>query len=197
MAAFPGMIGTGVEAILARALRPRAAAAVVLALASTLLGAPSCVDGGGSAVSSPIPGDPPRELVTIDGREFKLELAADQDTRVQGLSDRHHIDENGGMLFVFPDAQQRQFVMRHCYVPIDIVFLDPKGRVTALHQMEVEPPKRDDEDAIEYEARLERYSSRFDAQFALEFKGGTLDELDLSRGDVIPLDLDRLKRIAE
>ena len=193
MAAFTGawlsgwLSGTATRSVMATAL----------ALASALLGAPSCVDGGASAVSSPIPGDPPRERVAIDGREFELELAADQDTRVQGLSDRHQIAEDGGMLFAFPEAQQRSFVMRHCYVPIDIVFLDPSGRVTAMHEMEVEPPKRDDEDEVMYEARLERYSSRFDAQFALEFKGGTLDELDLDRGDVIALDLERLKRLAE
>lgn len=197
MAAIPG-VRRGVRTVLALVSMPRpsAAAGVLLAALSLLLGAPSCADGAGGSASSPIPGDPPRERVVIDGRVFKLEVAADQPTRVQGLSDRREIAEDGGMLFVFPDATQRRFVMRHCYVPIDIVFLDAQGRVTAMHQMEVEPPKRDNEDEIEYESRLPQYSSRFDAQFALEFKGGTLDELDLERGDVIDLDLERLKGMA-
>lgn len=128
--------------------------------------------------------------VAISGKVFTLELSMDQATRVQGLSNRKEIPENGGMLFVFPDfqVQRQEFVMRDCPIPIDIIFLDPSRRVTATHAMQVEEPRREGEDLMAYENRLKRYSSRFDAKFAIELKGGTLTGLSIKPGDQIDLD---------
>ncbi|HEX8877105.1 MAG TPA: DUF192 domain-containing protein, partial [Phycisphaerales bacterium] len=113
-----------------------------------------------------------------------------QTTRVQGLSNRKEIPENGGMLFVFPDLQvmRQEFVMRDCPIPIDIIFLDPSRRITATHAMQVEEPRREGEDLAAYENRLKRYSSRFDAKYAIELKGGTLPSLGLKTGDQIDID---------
>ena len=118
--------------------------------------------------------------VTIGGRSFELELAADAASRYQGLSDRESIAADGGMLFVFPSASVRTFVMRRCLVPIDIAFLGPDGRVVAMHEMEVEPY-----DTSEWQLR--RYSSQWPAQFAIELRGGTLRTLELELGDVVAL----------
>ncbi len=128
--------------------------------------------------------------VKIAGKTFTLELSLDQATRVQGLSNRKEIAENGGMLFVFPDLQvtKQEFVMRDCPIPIDIIFLDPSRRVTAIHAMQVEEPRREGEDLATYENRLKRYSSRFDAKYAIELRGGTLPSLGLKAGDQIDLD---------
>lgn len=124
--------------------------------------------------------------VTIAGRPFNLEIAADHDARLKGLSDRESIAADGGMLFVFPSAKVRQFVMRRCLVPIDIIFLGPGGRVAAMHAMQVEPYNTPED-------RLRRYSSGWPAQFAIELAGGTLQELDLHKGDKVDLPLDELK----
>ena len=126
----------------------------------------------------------------IDGRHFRLELAADPDSRYQGLSGRANIPDDQGMLFVFPHARKRQFVMRDCLVPIDIIFLDPAGRVLAMHEMQVEPKGTP-------ESQLRRYGSRYPAQFAIELAGGTLDELELTQGQKIHLPRDRLVELAE
>ena len=126
------------------------------------------------------------QAVVINNRAFTLELALDEDTRRQGLSDRAEIAENGGMLFVFPQARPLQFVMRRCLTPIDIVFLGPNGRVVSTHTMAVEPYDTP-------EAELTRYGGRYAGQFALEFRGGTLEQLDLSPGDAVDLPLESLK----
>lgn len=149
----------------------------------------------------------PIEIVTLAGEEYKLDLAADDETRIQGLSGREKIEDDEGMLFVFPRADLLQFVMRDCLVDIDIIFIDTRGKITAMHEMKVEEPRRPDEPKPEdptkqrdpYEWRLKRYSSRFDAQFAIELRGGALKEMDppLKVGDVVPLDLKRLKKVAE
>lgn len=143
------------------------------------------------------------ESVKIDDEWFHLELALDPATRFKGLSDRTHIDEDGGMLFVFPRAAVQAFVMRECPIPIDIIFLDPAGRIVAMHQMVPEDPRREDEPetdnpgADKYEQRLKRYSSKFAAQFVIELAGGTLDRLEIAEGDLIKLDTDALKARAK
>ena len=57
-----------------------------------------------------------------------------------------------------------------------------------MHEMPVDPPRRDDEDVWDYEYRLKRYPSRKPAQFALEFKAGTLRRLNLKIGEQINFD---------
>jgi len=146
--------------------------------------------------------------VTIDGHTFHLELALDDETRMKGLSFRESIAEDGGMLFVFPNAARRAFVMRDCLADIDILFLDGAGRVVAMHHMPVEPPRdpqkgegtfggdNTSRQTYQYENRLKRYSSRFSAQVAIELRGGWLDKLNVKEGDRIRLDLSGLKKRA-
>ncbi|MEQ8769568.1 MAG: DUF192 domain-containing protein [Phycisphaerales bacterium] len=140
-----------------------------------------------------------KALVTLDGREFALEIAADDATRTKGLAMRESIDPDGGMIFVFPDAQLRRFVMRDCLTDIDVIFLDAAGNITAMHHMPMEPPRGEGEGEVgdylnlPYHRRLPTYSSRFNSQFVIELAGGTLETLDLSRGDHVDIDPDRLK----
>ncbi len=135
------------------------------------------------------------ERVEIGGRVFTLELVADEATRTKGLGGRTSIPEDGGMLFSFPDSAVRQFVMRDCLVPIDIIFLDADGLIVAMHHMPLDEPRRDGESALDYERRLKRYSSRFNARYAIELRGGMLEELDLQTGQQIKLDTKRLAEI--
>ncbi len=143
--------------------------------------------------------------VTIKDKEFKLELALDDTKRFKGLSDRKEIPKDGGMLFVFAqrDVDVQEFVMRDCPVPIDIIYLDSSGRVTAKHKMKVEEPRKPDEPETKnpsddkYEQRLKRYSSKYPAQFVIELAGDTLDTLDVKEGDKIKLDTVALKKRAK
>jgi uncharacterized membrane protein (UPF0127 family) len=113
---------------------------------------------------------------------------------------REYIDPNGGMLFVFPEAGRypRSFWMGHCLTDIDIIFLDPALRITALHHMKQERAIRPGETELEYERSLPRYGSRFPAQFAIELAGGTLETFDppLKVGERIPFEVEDLKEMA-
>lgn len=134
--------------------------------------------------------------VNVGGKTFTLELSMDPETRVKGLSGRESIPADGGMLFVFPDSQvtKHEFVMRDCPVPIDILFLDRSKRVTASHAMQVEPARKEGEDMMAYENRLKRYSSRFDAQYAIELKGGTIEGMTIKPGEFIAIDPELVKK---
>jgi uncharacterized membrane protein (UPF0127 family) len=121
----------------------------------------------------PCPTD--REAVVIGGETFCMELAITDKARADGLMFRQSIDPHGGMLFVFPDVQIRSFWMKNCETDMDLIFLDATGRVVARHEMTVEEPwNRNRETEGDYERRLERYTSRLRAQFALEFAPGTI-----------------------
>lgn len=137
------------------------------------------------------------EVVEIEGEKFFLELAADNPTRTKGLGGREFIAEDGGMLFVFPEPRRLNFVMRDCFVDIDVIFLDQLGNITAVHHMPVEEPQREGESDYDYEMRLKRYPSRMAAQFAIELKGGTAGKLGVEAGEAIELDLNRLKSLAK
>lgn len=131
---------------------------------------------------------PTTQSVTIRGEIFTLDLALDDATRFKGLSGRETIPDDGGMLFVFPVPRTLNFVMRDCPTPIDVIFLGPNGRIVAMHAMQPEPGVA--------EADLTRYSSKWDAQFALELKGGTIARLGIENGERIDLPLEDLKRLA-
>ncbi|MEM1211728.1 MAG: DUF192 domain-containing protein [Planctomycetota bacterium] len=126
------------------------------------------------------------EPIVIAGQVFDLELAVTALERYQGLSHRESIPENGGMLFVFPRSAVREFVMRDCLVPIDIIFLDAGGEVVATHAMQVEP-------LATRSNPTRRYSSGRPVPFAIELRGGRVAELGVSVGDRINLPTASLK----
>lgn len=141
-----------------------------------------------------------KEKVVIKGETFELEPAIDDAKREQGLMGRASIPDHGGMLFVFPDSKVRvqSFWMKNCLVDMDIIYLDPFGRVTATHRMKALPPKWKDESEADYEERVREhsYSSGYPAQFAIELQAGSLDRLDVKIEQKIDLDLARLKGMA-
>ena len=136
------------------------------------------------AEPGPVPADDSVIEVTLKGELFRLELALDDDSRTQGLSDREEIAADGGMLFVFPEEDRRNFWMFRCLVPIDIAYLDAEGEVVWMHAMQVEPDPKNP---------LKRYDSHYPAQFAVELREGTIRRLGLGQGDRIDLPLEDLK----
>ncbi len=133
------------------------------------------------------------EEVRIKGVNFKLELALTPEERAEGLMGRREIAADGGMLFVFPNQPpfpaELSFWMKNCLVPIDLLFLDPDGRVVAVHEMEPPLPGTADHE-------LPAYRSSAPAQFAIELKGGRAAELGVTIGDVIELRFEELLKMA-
>lgn len=138
----------------------------------------------------------PRLAVDIQGQRYALELALTRETRATGLSGRTRIPDDGGMLFVYPQPQPLVFWMYLCLVDIDVAFLDPRGRVLAVYEMQAEPPPGPGESPGAYRQRLKRYQSPQPGQFALELRAGRLRELGIQVGDKLDLPLAELVRQA-
>jgi hypothetical protein len=148
----------------------------------------ACGNSGEPANQAPTNGqaktaEPETVAWTINGQTFRLELALDDASRTQGLSDRKSIAEDGGMLFKFAVPRKTQFVMRRCYVPIDLIFIDDDGYIDSLHAMEVIEPVGG--------ARWKNPSSGYPTAgfvvYAVELKGGKIAELGLKRGEKLEL----------
>jgi uncharacterized protein len=150
---------------------------------------------------SPSPAsNPGTATVVINGETFNLELALDDQAREMGLKHRTSIPDRGGMLFVFPDDKLRvqSFWMHECLVDMDIIYLDPRGRVTATYHMKALPPKQAGESEDEYRERVREkaYSSGYPAQFVIEVQAGSLERLNVKFEQKIDLDIPRLKAMA-
>lgn len=161
--------------------------------------------GGLSGCSKPT-APPGYEIVSLGGRDFTLELAVDDPTRFRGLGGRESLPEYGGMLFVFPEPRVQRFLMRDCVIDLDIIFLDSDGRIVAMHHMPAEEPIRPDETRTRevapgrqvmgtYEERLKTFSSRFNARYVIEIRGGMLESLDLQTGQQVDLDTEKLQAL--
>ncbi len=157
----------------------------------------ACTEG--ESVRLPPPAEaaaPETAWVEIGSELFELELALDPVRRTRGLSGRSRVPPRGGMLFAFPRARLLTFVMRDCWVPIDIAFVDDAGRIVAIHEMQVEPPRAAGEDALHYERRLRPYPSGTPVRFALEVAGGRLAEVGAQVGQEVVFDREAIARRA-
>jgi uncharacterized protein len=173
------------------------AALIIFTVICAMLFSSGC--GAGDITSSPgeeeIENAVGSELLTVElgGRLFELELALTDEARTQGLMYRDEIAENGGMIFVYPPVEPFpaviNFWMKNCLVPIDVIFLNPKGIITAIHEMQPPDPGMHDDALI-------RYSSKLPAQFAIELRGGMAAELGLTTGNRIELPMEELLEMA-
>jgi uncharacterized membrane protein (UPF0127 family) len=129
-----------------------------------------------AACRAPAPLAPETRVVTIGGRAFGLEVAADDATRMRGLSDRASIEPAGGMLFAYDTPRPLEFVMRRCLVPLDLLLVADDGTIVAVHEMAVEP----------YDApaaALPRYGHPAPLRLAIELRGGSARALGVRPGD--------------
>ena len=167
---------------LRRDRRPLVGLAFVL-----LMGVTACGQGGEPADKPDTDASKPAAVETvafpIKGQTFNLELALDNDARTQGLSDRKSIADDGGMLFVFPSPVQTKFVMRRCYVPIDLIFIDEDGYIDSLHAMQVIEPIG----SPRWKNPFSGYPTAGFILYAVELKGGKIAELGLKRGEKLEL----------
>ncbi|PPB81677.1 hypothetical protein LV82_00889 [Albidovulum inexpectatum] len=66
---------------------------------------------------------------------FSVEIADDESERARGLMHRESLPRGAGMLFVYDRPGPVAFWMKNTLIPLDMIFVAPDGRVTAVHSM--------------------------------------------------------------
>lgn len=69
---------------------------------------------------------------------FQVEIADTEAKREEGLMFRKEMAQDKGMLFIFQDDLPRSFWMKNTLIPLDMIFVDAKGKVVAI-QYDAEP----------------------------------------------------------
>jgi uncharacterized membrane protein (UPF0127 family) len=121
--------------------------------------------------------DLPKERIVLLGEQFDAEFCFDEVTRATGMGARDKFPEGTAMIFVHPRAIMLNYWMKDCLIDMDMIFVDGKGRVTAVHEATREKLRSTGETKERYESRLYRYSSRMPAQFVIELPPGSIKRL--------------------
>ncbi|MGQ3041770.1 MAG: DUF192 domain-containing protein [Brevundimonas sp.] len=120
-------------------------------------------------------GNPLEELriTTSSGtHRFMVEIADDEAERQRGLMERPPLADDRGMLFQFPDVAERGFWMHNTPSPLDIIYIDPRGRIVSIAKNAA--PNSD-----------EIIPSNGPAMGVLELRAGRADEIGAKPGDII------------
>jgi uncharacterized membrane protein (UPF0127 family) len=65
---------------------------------------------------------------------FTVEVADEPAERAQGLMNRPSMPRSAGMLFLYEAPQRATFWMKNTLIPLDMIFMDPTGTVTHIHE---------------------------------------------------------------
>ena len=76
-----------------------------------------------------------RGQVSVDSIPISVEVADSDFLRNRGLMFRQRMGEDEGMLFIFPEADQRGFWMKNTHIPLSIAFLDDRGVILNIADM--------------------------------------------------------------
>jgi uncharacterized membrane protein (UPF0127 family) len=104
-------------------------------------------------------------------RSFTVEVADDQSERSNGLMFRESMDDDHGMLFVFPETRPVGFWMKDTPMPLDLIFIGEDGRVR-----DILPGEPFSEALI---------SPGEPVRFVLELKRGTAEKTGINDGDLV------------
>lgn len=112
--------------------------------------------------------------LSINNKNYYLEVAQNSAQRAKGLSGREKLCPNCGMLFVFNKEGKHPFWMKNTLIPLDMIWLNSQNKVVKIYT------------AINTNS-LESYINDQPAQYVIELNANEVFKLDLKVGDTIQL----------
>ena len=74
--------------------------------------------------------------VKVGNHPLKVEVAADEPQRMQGLMFRKSLGAQDGMLFVFDEPAYHSMWMKNTLIPLSVAFIDRNGVILNILDME-------------------------------------------------------------
>ena len=127
-----------------------------------------------SAATQPASSPPPR-VIFPDNFPVTVEIAADDDTRTQGLMFRDHLADDRGMIFLFPQKGEYPFWMKNTLIPLDMIWIDEARRIAHVGH-DIPPCKADP---------CPSYPPNAQAKYVLEVAAGVAAKHHLKDGDTL------------
>lgn len=104
--------------------------------------------------------------------QLDIEIAETEYETQTGLMDRDSMEENQGMLFIFPDVSMHSFYMKNTKIALDLLYIDDNLKIVSFKKN----AKPLDESSL---------SSEVPVQYVLEINAGLADKYGLEVGDRI------------
>ena len=123
-------------------------------------------------------GEPKRNKIlpiNVAGIELEVELATTFEEQSLGLMYRDKLEENGGMLFVYPRENVLSFWMKDTRMPLSIAFIKADGRIIQIESMKP--------------YSLDTHVSKEKAKYALEMNEGWFRIHNVREGDTVKMPL--------
>lgn len=111
------------------------------------------------------------KIATPDARlhRFRIWVADDTPRRARGLMFVKALDDDQGMLFIYPETQPISMWMKNTFIPLDMIFIGEDGRVTQVVANTTPHSER-------------TIASDAPAKAVLELKAGTAARLRIAAG---------------
>jgi uncharacterized membrane protein (UPF0127 family) len=105
-------------------------------------------------------------------KKIDVEIADNEDKRHLGLMYREKMEEDQGMLFIFPAEEPESFYMKNTIIPLDIIFINSKRQLVKIYKYTT-PYSEQDLPSIK------------PIRFVVEVNAGFCDKYNIKEGDFI------------
>ena len=109
---------------------------------------------------------------------LNVEIADTAELREFGLMQRTTLNENAGMLFVYPDEDIRGVWMKNTLLALDVLFLSESGKIVSMLR-NLQPCRQ---------VPCSIYTSQYKARYMLEVNAGFIDRHAIKIGQDVMLD---------
>jgi uncharacterized protein len=112
-----------------------------------------------------------KSQIKIGPHPLKVEVAASEPERMQGLMFRKSLGKDDGMLFIFDEAAYHSMWMKNTLIPLSVAFVDASGDI--LNILDMEPQT------------LDTHTASGPARYAIETNKGWFTQKKIKAGDKV------------
>lgn len=116
----------------------------------------------------------------INGKTIKVEIADTKEKRSKGLGGRESLEDDSGMLFIFPDSKKHSFWMKGLKFSLDFVWIKDNKVVDII--LNAPPPTEGQKDED-----LPIFMPNMEVDKILELKSGGVERFGIKVGDEFSL----------
>ena len=109
--------------------------------------------------------------LAVKGEKIRVEVVRSEEEKARGLMFRESLGKDDGMLFVYDGEEVLSFWMKNTPIPLSIAFLDQKGKIVDIQDMEP--------------FSLRTHVSALPARYALEMNKGWFKRNGIGVGDLV------------